>query len=122
MCLSLKKKDMADKLKETKKIANELLLEKYEPILVIKLIRIPPVEELQAFALKIQKDFGYQTLVLPGEIETSVDIVSVCKTDVGEIKELRDKVMGTCKKLEEELNKPIEFKTAKEIIENGKET
>jgi len=122
MCLSLKKKDMANKLKETKKIANELLLEKYEPILVIKLIRIPPVEELQAFALKIQKDFGYQTLVLPGEIETSVDIVSVCKTDVGEIKELRDKVMGTCKKLEEELNKPIEFKTAKEIIENGKET
>jgi hypothetical protein len=122
MCLSLKKKAMSDKLKETKKIANELLLEKYEPILVIKLIRIPPVEELQAFALKIQKDFGYQTLVLPGEIETSVDIVSVCKTDVGEIKELRDKVMGTCKKLEEELNKPIEFKTAKEIIENGKET
>ena len=54
--------------------------------------------------------------------KTSVDIVSVCKTDVGEIKELRDKVMGTCKKLEEELNKPIEFKTAKEIIENGKET
>ncbi len=57
---------MEDNLKETKKIANELLLEKYEPILVIKLIRIPPVEELQAFAAKIQKDFGYQTLLLPG--------------------------------------------------------
>tara|TARA_R110000803_G_scaffold39315_7_gene84891 strand:+ start:4820 stop:5161 length:342 start_codon:yes stop_codon:yes gene_type:complete len=112
---------MEDKMKNTKKIANELLLEKYEPILVIKLIRIPPVDELQAFALKIQKDFGYQTLVLPGEIETSVDIVSVCKTDVGEIEELRGKVMSTCKKLEKELNKPIEFKTAKEIIEDGKE-
>ena len=69
---------MTDKSENTKKIANELLLEKYEPILVIKLIRIPPVEELQAFASKIQKDFGYQTLVLPGELETTVDIVSVC--------------------------------------------
>ena len=112
---------MADKLKETKKIANELLLEKYEPILVIKLIRIPPVDELQAFASKIQKDFGYQTLVLPGEIETSVEIVSVCKTESTEIETLKNKVYETCKLLEVEIDKPVGFKTAKEIIEDGKE-
>jgi|TARA_R110000823_G_scaffold266396_2_gene386157 hypothetical protein len=112
---------MTEKLEETKKIANELLLEKYEPILVIKLIRIPPVDELQAFASKIQKDFGYQTLVLPGEIETSVDIVSVCKSDTTEIETLKNKVYETCRLLETEIDKPIEFKTAKEIIEDGKE-
>ncbi len=113
---------MTDKLENTKKIANELLLEKYEPILVIKLIRIPPVEELQAFASKIQKDFGYQTLVLPGELETTVDIVSVCKSESTEIKELKEQVYKTCKLLEQELEKPVEFKTAKEIIKDGKET
>mgnify|MGYP001277752492 FL=1 len=113
---------MVDKSENTKKIANELLLEKYEPILVIKLIRIPPVEELQAFASKIQKDFGYQTLVLPGEIETTVDIISVCKTESVEIENLKEKVYKTCRLLEQELEKPVEFKTAKEIIEDGKKT
>ena len=113
---------MIDNLKETKKIANELLLEKYEPILVIKLIRVPPVDELQAFASKIQKDFGYQTLVLPGELETTVDIVSVCKTESIGISELKEKVYKTCRLLEKELETPIEFKTAKEIIEDGKKT
>ena len=98
------------------------MLEKYEPILVIKLIRIPPVEELQAFASKIQKDFGYQTLVLPGEIETTVDIISVCKTESVEIENLKEKVYKTCRLLEQELEKPVEFKTAKEIIEDGKKT
>ena len=113
---------MIPKLKNTKRIANELLLEKYEPILVIKLIRIPPVDELQAFASKIQKDFGYQTLVLPGELETAVEIVSVCKTQSTEIETLREKVYETCRLLEEEIDKPVEFKKAKEIIEDGKET
>ena len=113
---------MVDKSENTKKIANELLLEKYEPILVIKLIRIPPVEELQAFASKIQKDFGYQTLVLPGEIETTVDIISVCKTESVEIENLKEKVYKTCRLLEQEIDKPVEFKTAQEIIEDGKKT
>jgi len=113
---------MTDTLKETKKIANELLLEKYEPILVIKLIRVPPVDELQAFASKIQKDFGYQTLVLPGELETSVDIISVCKTQSMEIDNLKEMVYDSCKVLERELDKPVEFKTAQKIIEDGKET
>ena len=76
-------------LESTKAAANELLLEKYEPILVIKLRRIPPVEELHAFATKIQEDFKYPTLVLPGELETTVDIVSVCKSKIVEIEELK---------------------------------
>jgi len=113
---------MTDKLKNTKRVANELLLEKYEPILVIKLIRIPPVDELQAFAAKIQKDFGYQTLVLPGEIETTVDIISVCKSESMQIEELKERVYKTCKLLEKELDNPVEFKTAQKIIEDGKET
>tara|TARA_R110000824_G_scaffold26761_2_gene91678 strand:- start:45 stop:386 length:342 start_codon:yes stop_codon:yes gene_type:complete len=112
---------MIDKLKNTKRVANELLLEKYKPILVIKLIRIPPVDELQSFARKIQEDFGYQTLILPGELETSVDIISVCKSEITEIQTLREQVYEACKSLEKELDTPVEFKTAKEIIEDGKE-
>ena len=113
---------MTDKLENTKKIANELLLEKYEPILVIKLIRIPPVDELQAFASKIQKDFGYQTLVLPGELETTVDIISVCNSESMEIEDLKEEVYKTCRLLEQEIDKPVEFKPAQEIIEDGKMT
>ena len=72
----------------TKLAANQLLLEKYEPLLVIKLMRIPPVEELHSFTAKIQKDFGYNTLVLPGELDTSVEILSVCDVGVTDLEKI----------------------------------
>ena len=34
----------------------------------------------------------------------------------------KEKVYKTCRLLEQELEKPVEFKTAKEIIKDGKET
>ena len=42
---------------------------------------------------------------------------------VGELEEyFQDKVYNTCKLLEKELERPVEFKTAKEIIEDGEKT
>ena len=43
-----------------------LLNEKYEPILVIQLLRVPPQDELQAFAKGLSEQFGYKVLVGTG--------------------------------------------------------
>jgi hypothetical protein len=111
-------------LESTKAAANELLLEKYEPILVIKLRRVPPIEELHAFANKIQEDFKYPTLVLPGELETTVDIVSVCKTKIVEIEELKAQVFKCIENLDneiEEINKSQPLKLAKDLLDGKKD-
>ena len=110
-------------LESTKAAANELLLEKYEPILVIKLRRIPAVEELHSFANKIQEDFNYPTLVLPGELETTVDIVSVCKSKIVEIEELKAQVFKCIENLDteiEEINNSTPLKRAKDLLDGEK--
>jgi len=104
---------------ETKKIANELLLEKYEPILVIKLSHVPPVKQLQSFAERIQEQFGYLTLVLPGDLETSVDIISVCKSEIVEIDTLKEKVYSCIRSLSEEVNTTYDSKIFKRLGDNG---
>ena len=108
---------MKEERKNTERVANELLLEKYEPILVIKLMRIHSMEELNHFITKIQEDFGYNTLVLPGELETSVEVVSVCNAEIKDINELKENVNNLIKSLEQESKEPVTFKTAKEITD-----
>jgi len=88
--------------KELLEKLNGLLTEKYEPILVIYLLRVPPQEELQAFATKLVADFGYKVLVLPGDIETRVELITVMKSDVVEIKDLQNRVLSKIKELEDE--------------------
>jgi|TARA_R100000664_G_C2745655_1_gene133441 hypothetical protein len=112
---------MAKDNSATKLAANQLLLEKYEPILVIKIMRIPPVEELQAFTKKIQTDFGYNTLVLPGELDTSVEILSVCDVEVTDLEKLQKMVYDNIKLLEEDGAEEVTFKTAKEIGDEKKD-
>jgi len=88
--------------KELLEKLNGLLTEKYEPILVIYLLRVPPQEELQAFATKLVADFGYKVLVLPGDIETRVELITVMKSDVVKIKDLQNRVLSKIKELEDE--------------------
>ena len=76
--------------------------EKYEPILVVQLLRVPPQAELQAFAQKLVNDFGYKVLVLPADTETRVELISVLKTDVKEVKELQNRVLSLLQELEDE--------------------
>ena len=88
---------MKEERKNTERVANELLLEKYEPILVIKLMRIPSMEELNHFITKIQEE---------NFPELSDDI-----------NELKENVNNLIKSLEQESKEPVTFKTAKEITD-----
>ena len=71
-----------------------LLEEKYEPILVVQLLRVPPQAELQAFAQKV--------LVLPGDTETKVELISVLKTDVVKVEDLQNRVLSLIQELQDE--------------------
>lgn len=89
------KKDLIKDLKN-------LLEEKYEPILVVQLLRVPPQSELQAFAQKLVNDFGYKVLVLPGDSETKVDLISILKSDVVKVKDLQNRVLSLIQELQDE--------------------
>ena len=97
---------MSDK-KILKDLQN-LLEEKYEPILVVQLLRVPPQEELKAFAQKLSADFGYKVLVLPGDIETKVEILSVIKNDVTKIESLQQRVLQLIQDLEKEYSESLQ--------------
>lgn len=91
----MKEKELLSKLED-------LLNEKYEPILVVQLLRVPPQEELQAFAKGLSEQFGYQVMVLPGDIETKVELISVLKTDVKKVEDLTNRVLDLIGNLEKE--------------------
>ena len=79
-----------------------LVEEKYEPILVVQLLRVPPEAVLRAFAQKLMNDFGYKVLVLPGDTETKVELISVMKSDVKKVEDLQSRVLQLIKDLEDE--------------------
>ena len=97
---------MSDK-KILKDLQN-LLEEKYEPILVVQLLRVPPQEELKAFAHKLSAEFGYKVLVLPGDIETKVEILSVVKSEVTKIESLQERVLQLIIDLEKEYEETLQ--------------
>ena len=80
----------------------DLINEKYEPILVVQLLRVPPQEELQSFAKSLYEQFGYKVMVLPGDIETKVELISVLKTDVKKVEDLTNRVLDLIGNLEKE--------------------
>lgn len=80
----------------------DLLEEKYEPILVVQLLRVPPESQLRAFAQKLMNDFGYKILILPGDVETKVELISVLTSDVKKVEDLQARVITLIKDLEEE--------------------
>lgn len=91
-------------MEETKVLDNliKLVEEKYEPILVVQLLRVPPEAELRAFAQKLMNDFGYKVLILPGDVETKVELVSVMKSNVKKVEDLQSRVLDLIKTLEDE--------------------
>tara|TARA_R110000851_G_scaffold21591_4_gene64737 strand:- start:1986 stop:2306 length:321 start_codon:yes stop_codon:yes gene_type:complete len=93
--------------KELLEKLNGLLTEKYEPILVIYLLRVPPQQELQSFATKLVADFGYKVLVLPGDIETRVELITVLTSDITDIKDLQNRVLSKIKELEDEYSQAL---------------
>lgn len=94
--------------KEILQNLQNLIEKKYEPILVVQLLRVPPQKELTAFAQKLVADFGYKVLVLPGDIETKVELISVIKSDVTKIESLQEKVFNLIAELEKEYENSLQ--------------
>ena len=75
---------MVKEITNTERIANELLIEKYRPIMVIKLSKSTTLRvgsDLEKFALDISEKSGYEVLLLPDEDKTEIEIVSVCNSE-----------------------------------------
>ena len=69
---------------KAEKIANELLIEKYEPILVLKLnieyIGGMSETELKEKTNNVSEHTGYKVLLLPTSGENDAKIIGVCGT------------------------------------------
>ena len=77
----------------TEKIANELLIEKYEPILVLKLnidyIGGMDDTELKDKTKDVSEHTGYKVLLLPTSGENDAKIIGVCGTQQFDMHELQ---------------------------------
>ena len=95
----MENKEIIEKLEEV--IAN-----KYQPILVIKMMRMPAIEEMEGFRLYIKNEFGYNSLIFPGEMETDVKLISILDSEKTKIDDLQEKINELVSRLESELNLP----------------
>lgn len=88
---------MPKEITNTERIANELLLEKYEPILFIT-FSVEATRQLDGnlaeTAEKIRVNTGYRVIIIPNEKETTAKILSVCKTEIVEIEKLMEYIYG----------------------------
>ena len=84
----------------------DIITNKYEPILVIKMMRMPTIPEMEGFRQYLKKEFGYNSLIFPGEMETDVKLISVLDSEKTSIDELQSKIDELIKNLEMELGLP----------------
>tara|TARA_R110000765_G_scaffold296590_1_gene391725 strand:- start:190 stop:531 length:342 start_codon:yes stop_codon:yes gene_type:complete len=99
----------------TEKIANELLIERYEPIMVLKL-NIDYISGMSDTELKdktkdVSEHTGYKVLLLPTSGDSDAKIIGVCGTQQFDMHELQglifdsfddvDIMMGSFDKVEE---------------------
>jgi hypothetical protein len=92
--------------KELLEKIEDLLNKKYEPILIIKMMRMPTIEQMKGFRLYLKNEFGYNALIFPGEMETDVKLISVLNTEVEKIEGLQDQMNDLIKRLETEASLP----------------
>ena len=106
---------MTKNISNTERIANELLLEKYKPLMVIKLSNNATrnlMGKLEDFALDINKKTNYEVLIFPNEEKTEVNIVSVCNSEKISLEELQKQIYSREKKKSND----IPFTTIKEKL------
>jgi hypothetical protein len=84
----------------------ELITKTYEPILVIKMMRMPTIQEMEGFRQYLKKEFGYNSLIFPGEMETDVKLVSVLESEKIKIEDLQEKMNNLIERLESEIGIP----------------
>jgi hypothetical protein len=83
-----------------------IIINKYEPILIIKMMRMPSIKEIEGFRQYLKKEFGYNSLIFPGEMETDVKIISILNSEISKIDDIQIKMDNLIKKLESETNLP----------------
>ena len=81
------------KITNTEKIANELLIERYEPIMVLKLnidyMGTMSTIELKDKAKDVSEHTGYKVLLLPTSGDNDAKIIGVCGTQQFDMQELQ---------------------------------
>jgi cupin superfamily acireductone dioxygenase involved in methionine salvage len=87
---------MENKYITVKKIAKELALEDYKPVMILKLSKqaTMTIGDLKEFVQKITKETGYTTLVFPNENETSGKIISIYDSEKVDIDVLKEYIYG----------------------------
>ena len=107
---------MVKKITNTEIIANELLIEKYRPLMVIKLSKPTTLRvglDLEKFALDISDKCGYEVLLFPEEDKTEIEIVSVCNSKFVELEEIKNYIY---EKYENKLLDSSPYKKVKDFI------
>jgi|TARA_B100001094_G_scaffold139476_1_gene134900 hypothetical protein len=111
---------MTNKLDKSKEVVNDLLLQNYTPVLMVKLSTPSTIrlgKNLEKFALDISKKTGYEVLMFPNEEETDLKLVSVCGDKTEEIEELREYIFTKYKSQSLE-NTP--FTKIRDIVKKNK--
>ena len=87
---------MENKYTSVKKIAKELALEEYKPVMILKLSNQATIAigNLKEFTKKITEETGYTTLVFPNENETSGKIISIYDSERVDIDTLKEYIYG----------------------------
>ena len=108
---------MKKEISKTEILVNELILEKYKPVMVIQLSR-NTTNKLKEWGEDISKQTGYEVLVFPDEKDTSVKIVSVYGTEMDTLENINEYIE---KKEKPPRLKNTPFTTIKDIIKNKDE-
>eukprot|EP01050_Picozoa_sp_SAG11_P001451 SAG11_NODE_62_length_19006_cov_6.513143_22_plen_111_part_00 len=87
---------MENKYTSVKKIAKELALEEYKPVMILKLSKQATlaIGNLKKFTQKITEETGYTILVFPNEKETSGQIISIYDAERVDIDILKEYIYG----------------------------
>ena len=111
---------MSKNITNTERIANELLLEKYRPLMMVKLSKPTTLRigDLEKFAFDLSDKSGYEVLLFPDEEETDIKIVSVCDSKFKDIEELKSYIY---KKYETTLLNNSTYKKVKDYIKPNKD-
>ena len=111
---------MTKKVDKPKEVINDLLLQNYKPVLMVKLSTPSTIrlgENLEKFALDISEKTGYEVLMFPNEEETDLKLVSICGVKTKEIEELREYIFTKYKSQSLE-NTP--FTKIRDIVKKNK--
>ena len=110
---------MSKDITNTERIANELLLEKYRPLMFVKLSKPTTLRigDLEKFALDLSDKSGYEVLLFPDEEDTDIKIVSVCESEFKDIEELKNYIY---KRYETTLLSNSQYTKVKDYIKKDK--